>query len=367
MKSLKHTNYTKPFTDIKSVILFFHGKYPHISTPLKDITFPQRIFPNAKFYIRCNTRDEGTRLYFHEVYKGFKYELVDEKLDVLNLDVDAIFAKQERFAYFGGVMEKFCVDYNRMLNIFRGKIYILYNDEFLRPFDTLDNEYKTRPETWFKRNAKQLASIPPRSFDYSNVTILANDNRISNWVTDDNLISQYAIDNNINLMYLTDRVLYDIPTTVPNVKYPQKFNIIPYRGIFISLFFNKRITTWNKIMCDENLSLEVFGPGTNNLKYYAPPEEIRIDNSKIGEYYQHAHYSLYMGKGTESRYLGATFFVPILNGCPLFIWEGTDPNRKIFPNINCYYKNDKDLSELLNKINLKEIYEAQLNSLMNDY
>lgn len=369
MKKLLAQKYTKPFTEIKSILLHFHGKYPHIFTPLKDITFPQRIFPNAKFYIRCNARDPETRIYFAELYKDFEFEIVDEKANTLNLDIDAVFAKQEGFSYYGGVIEKYCMDYNIMLNTFKGKIFILYNDEALRPFDTLDNEYKNRPETWFIRNKNILNKIPKRTFDYSNTLILANDNRISNWVEDGNFISQYAIDNNIGLMYLTDKVLYDLPDTIDLTKFPKTKNI-KLKGIFISLFFGTRIPTWNRIMRDESLDLKIYGTGSQKLKYYKVDKVELIPNTEIPEYYYNHDYSLYMGKGTESLYLGATFFVPLLNYCPLFIWRGTDPNEKLFPGIDCYYDDSEQLAQLLNKYetddkySIEELWKSQIRHIL---
>lgn len=370
MKQINSIKYDKPFEEIKSVLLFFHGKYPHISTPTKDVTFPQRIFTNAKFYIRCNTRDESTRLYFAEQYKKYQFELVDENLmmqSYLNLECDAVFAKQERFGYFGGVIDKFCVDYNIMLNTFKNKIFILFNDEFLRPFDSLDNEYSNRPETWFIRNKEKLNKIPKRTFDYSNTYVLANDNRICNWVEEQNLISQYAIDNNINLIYLTDKVLYDLPhiDEILDNRIKKSENKLILHGVYVSLFFDKRISTWNKIMKGNPLNLWVAGPGTDKLNHYAPTEVRKIPNDRISYIYKNGDWSLYMGKGTKSLYLGATFFVPLMNGCPLFIWRGTDPSHKLFDGLHCYYDTSEDLEILIKKYesgeyNIEELYEQQI-------
>ena len=345
------TKFKKPYDEIKSVIVFLHGKYPHISTPDKDISLPQRLFPNAEFYIRCNTRDLNTKIYFNEIYKNYKIHFIDEKSDISKLVVDAVFVKQERFAYFGGVIEKFCIDYNIMLNTFKNKIFILYNDEFLRPFDSLKNEYEHRHKNFYIRNKQQLDKIyelSSQNNDYSNITILANDDRLSDWIIENNLISQSAINKNINLTYLTDNILYDLKINDSSFrKFFRKGLLV---GGFISLFFSKRISTWNKIMKDEQLYLDVYGPGSDKLKYYKPEKVITIKNNKIDEYYKHKFdYSIYIGKGTESKYLGATFFVPLQNHCPIFIWSGTDTNKKIFPNLNCYFDDDKHLFELLKK------------------
>ena len=78
------------------------------------------------------------------------------------------------------------------------------------------------------------------------------------------------------------------------------------------------------------------------------------------------HYSLYIGKGTRSAYLGATFYEPILLGKPLFVWEGTDPEHKLFGDLNCYFKDVYQLKEILSQLStedLKSIWEEQVKLL----
>jgi hypothetical protein len=76
-----------------------------------------------------------------------------------------------------------------------------------------------------------------------------------------------------------------------------------------------------------------------------------------------------MGKGTKSLYLGATFYEPILRGCPLFIWEGTDPDHKLFPHLDVYFNTETELAKLLSDVSdedLRQLWINELNTIFKD-
>jgi hypothetical protein len=72
---IKHFN--TPDTGVKSVMLFYFGKYPKKTKPAKDVTLPIRLWPNAKYIIRCNTAGnigKNNLEYFKSLINGYQFD-----------------------------------------------------------------------------------------------------------------------------------------------------------------------------------------------------------------------------------------------------------------------------------------------------
>lgn len=346
------TKFDKPRTDVKSVLCFYNGKYPKITLPNKDACLPHRMFPNAKLYIRCNTSCIETKNYFSNLFKPLNvvYELVDEKLNCMNLDAEVLFIKKDIPIFFGGKIEKSLVNAEIAMQKWKREVIIFYNDEAIGEFDSLYNIIHKRKDPNFKTRNIEIFNKLQNTQNYENISILCNENKMCNWM--DNNISSYCKERNITLSYLSDIILYDLKR--PNqIEFKNK----TIDGLFIAYFLNKRIAAFNKIFDgSKTLKLKVFGKSSNMLKKYTGDGEV-ISNSKSLSMYKNACWSFYMGKGTESLYLGATFYEPLLNNCPIFVWEGTDPEHKLFPQLDVYFKTEKELASKLEGITHEKLMD----------
>ena len=126
----------------------------------------------------------------------------------------------------------------------------------------------------------------------------------------------------------------------------------------------------NKLFKDVNLykSLQCIGKHSENLlpSLQSSSSGKIIENELIPIILKKFSWSMYIGKACKSKYLGATFYEPLLAGIPVFIWEGTDPEHKIFPDIDCYFKNGEELISKVHtydSIKMKELFIKQINSI----
>lgn len=350
------TYFTKPDTGVKKVVLFYPGRFPKATKPNKDVTLPARLWPNAELVIYGNFKKPYSKNieYFNQLFAGLNFRLVDRTLhDALEFDdADVLFIHHENYNLFGGVVQDRVMDRALLTERWKGKIFIYYNDELFVPFTDFRKflDGRAKSESFNTRNPGVLDRLPYKN-DWSNVTIIGNENRIRLWLHD--YMCDDVLKGGINLCYLSDFILYALPKERPTIK--QNGSKI---GCYVPLFTGERIKVCNELFSDRSL-IYFGGSRSDELK-----EEIRGDgkyvkNHELGALLLQYGFTVYLGKARFSQYLGATFYEPLLHGLPILMWEETDPDHVIFPGMDCYFNNEDDIRRIVSG-DLGDLYQKQL-------
>lgn len=356
-----------PDPNVKRCLVYLQGTWPPKNTFYveKDLTLPMRLYPNAEFMIRCDTEKSYMKnyMFFNKLYKGRKFKLVSDKkyyVSSYNPDIpDVIWFIHFNFVFFGGIIDNYTYGKWLVTQNYTGKVHILFNEEMTKTYEPLWDYVQHRNENFRQQNETKIFHLNDKT-EWSNVTLLCNEDKLSQWVNERPV--QKCLDGNINISYLTDKVLYDLPSPDSIRSY-----IDTKKGIYIGKFISKRISVMNKIMeAYPELNIDFAGPDSDKLKYRSG-DGTSISNVTAKEMMMSPDYgySIYIGKGTPSLYLGATFYEPLLNGIPVFVWEGTDPERKLFPERNdAYFRDAKELNDILSNCNLYEMWNYQIHKML---
>jgi hypothetical protein len=351
---MKVTKFEKPDTSVKSVYVYYFGKYPKKTKPAKDVTLPIRLWPEATFYIRCNTKGgigKNNLEYFSNLYAGTRFELVEETLDQI-VDADMLFIHHENYNAFGGVVRECCIDFAQILGKWKKKATVFYNDELFSGFYDIRDwlESRSTNENFLKKNPQILERVP-RSENWENVTLLMNENKITDWANEH---VKDTLTDRITVSYLSDIILYDLPTS--GMKYKSNYE---KRGVYIPLFTAERISVCNKLF-NGNVDITFAGSRSDELKENIAGDGKYIQNFELPVVLKKYDWTIYIGKGKQSSYLGATFYEPLLKGLPVFVWTETDKQKKVFGDIDCYFSNEDQLKTLVEKWDMKELYKTQV-------
>lgn len=369
------TYFDKPDLAAKNVLLFFHGGFPKNCVMHKDATLPVRMWPNANFTIRCR-KDEETIEYFEKLYAGRNISFVSETLNIeyLNInDYDAIYSHYILMCSMRATLGAPVIDFQSMIYTSTVPTYVFFNDENIEPFKILVDFVKYQKQknsidmTQLNKYMMKTFKNINKNQSFSNIHILCNQNKISDW--GESCYKEYTMESDFKICYLSDIILYDLPTKEVMLSrvHDCYYN---YDGIFIAFFLKERVELLNKLFKDVNLykSLQCIGKHSENLlpSLQSSSSGKIIENELIPIILKKFSWSMYIGKACKSKYLGATFYEPLLAGIPVFIWEGTDPEHKIFPDIDCYFKNGEELISKVHtydSIKMKELFIKQINSI----
>jgi len=351
--NIQHFN--KPDESVKSVMVFYFGKYPKKTKPAKDVTLPIRLWPKAKYYIRCTTKGNIGRNnleYFRGLFKGHEFKLVEDAVPA-----DMLFIHHENYNCFGGVVRDCCVDFAEALKNWEGPATVFYNDELFSGYYDLRDyiEGRAKNENFLVKNPKILERVQ-RKEDWTNVTLLMNENKITDWA-DDHV--RDSVKHQITVSYLSDIILYDLPTSGIRGKaeYAKK-------GVYVPLFTAERISVCDKIF-DGNVDITFAGSRSDELKEKIRGDGKYINNIELPNFLRKFDWTIYIGKGKQSSYLGATFYEPLLKGLPVFVWTETDKKKKVFGDLDCYFTKESDLVRLVEKWDMKELFAEQVRRIFN--
>lgn len=355
----------QPDESVKTCMVFLSGIYPPKNTFYveKDLTLPMRLYPNARFLIRCNIEKGYMSNYrfFTKLYAGREIHFVGED-KLYNNKIDVIWFIHFNFVFFGGVIDNYTFHKWLVTQNFKNKVHILFNEEMTKSYEPLWDYVQRRNENFKNINADKISCLKDKK-DWSNVTLLCNEDKLKQWVNERPV--QKCLDGGINISYMTDKVLYDLPD-VDTIMDDSEHSFYR-RGIYIGKFIPKRISVINKIMeANPDLDIVYMGPDSDKLKY-RQGTGASVDNVTAKELMKSSEYaySIYIGKGTPSLYLGATFYEPLLNGIPVLVWNGTDPEHKLFPdNPKCYFNDAKDLGTTVLTENLNAMWKYQISKML---
>lgn len=350
---------------VKKVLVYFNGTFPKKAYPLKDTNLPVRIFPNAEiFYIRCKNCKENLD-YFTKLYKGKKIKFIPETFDdwvLASEKTDAMYMPWCGFDGYQKTLGDFKVRFHKAMMMYKNPIYLFINEPSCGSFRSI-HEYATNS---CKNDSlkKELLNLPT---SYGHVNFMPNDTPFKSqkywWESKVEPVSE-CID--ITVTPIPDNIIYDLPTSSELI---EKFNNKEYdkkRGIWLGTCFDSRVKYFNDTFkTEELLDLEILGRGTEDVELYSKKfGDTNIDNSMLPKIFSEHEWSIYISRGKFTNMLGATFYEPILNGLPQFISIVCDPNKEIFPGINCYFSNEHELKELIQNHNLKELWLNQVNYLL---
>lgn len=345
--NIQHFN--EPDTSIRSVMLFYFGRYPKKTKPAKDVTLPIRLWPKAKYYIRCTKKGNIGRNnleYFRALFKGHQFELVED-----TVKADMLFIHHENYNCFGGVVRECCVDFSTALRTWKGPATVFYNDELFSGFYDLRDyvESRAKNENFLIKNPGILDKVQ-RKEDWTNVTLLMNENKITDWANE----HVKDIQDQITVSYLSDIILYDLPTE--GIRGKESYG---KKGVYIPLFTADRIAVCDKIF-KGNVDITFAGSRSDELREDIRGDGQYINNIELPKFLRRYDWTIYIGKGKQSSYLGATFYEPLLKGVPVFVWTETDKQKKVFGDLDCYFSNENDLIRLVEKWDMKELYAEQV-------
>lgn len=353
------TNFTQPDLSVKKVVLFYPGRFPKETKPDKDVTLPTRLYPNAHFVIYGNFKKPYTKNYeyFKRLFDGKSFSLVERtEHDALEYsDADLLFIHHENYNLFGGIVQDRVMDRAVLTERWKGKIVIFFNDELFSTFTDFRKflDGRAKNPNFLVKNPGVLEKLPFKD-DWSNVTILGNEDRVRLWIHD--YMGEDVLKGGINIAYLSDFILYALPRDKPAVEVNES-----KQGCYVPLFTAERIK-----VCDEMFSgavdIKFSGSRSNDLKEGIRGDGAYIKNSELGAFLKQFGWTIYLGKGRFSQYLGATFYEPILKGIPVLVWSVTDPDKKIFPGVDCYFSSEADIARIISG-DLRELYSKQLEVL----
>lgn len=373
----KVTYFHKPNYEAIEVLLHFHGQFPKNCIMHKDATLPKRLWPNASFVIRCDTSDIKTVEYFHKWYSDRKFRLVSDEEPILHImnihNFSAIYAHYILTCAMRPQLGKPVVDFQQLLYASRVPLYIFFNDENIEPFKFIGDyikQYRVRngknilPENPYL--VKTFKSVDPKRRDFQNVHLMVNENRVTDW--GETCYKEYTQEHQFNICYLNDSILYDFPekkTVLETGSKPHKFE----HGVFIAFFLKERVELLNRLFdYGTDIMLSFMGKHSEKLlpRWKNEMTGELIENELVPKILQSHSWTIYIGKACCSKYLGATFYEPLFYGLPVFVWIGTDPDKRIFPDLDCYWKDERDLYELVKRTDLKQMWNQQINRIYED-
>lgn len=364
------TYFNKPDTSAKKVFLFFHGNFPKNCIMHKDATLPCRLFPNAEFIIRCNTNNIETIRYFEQRYYGRKISFTTDKIVKIPSDVDAIYSHYILMCAMRPSLSKPVVDFQKMLYTSTVKTYIFFNDENIEPLKFM-TDYVRYQKTKNNINVPSKNVYLSRMFmdvdrfrtDFKNVHLLVNENKITDW--GELCYKEYMQEHDFNICYLSDSILYDFPDKNIILNYVDRPRNTKF-GVFIAFFLKERVELLNKLF-NYNTPLWITFIGKHSEKLLPRWENVMtgeiVENSRVPFILEAHSWTIYIGKACKSKYLGATFYEPLFRGIPVFVWSGTDPEHKIFPGMDCYFDDERDLYQLVNRTSLSELCKQQIDKI----
>ena len=302
------------------------------------------MWPNAHFYIKCDPTIKNIE-YFNKIFNGYNYTITN-----VVVDCDLLFFLHEMYNSFGGILRNINVYYSQLLNSWKKPIYILFTEELSAPFEDYWDyvQRRSKNNNFVLKNKNAIDNVLKKD-DWSDTTLLMSDNILENWA-DTHVIDK--LKDIIKVSYISVFFQFDLPKQVSYKKNYDK------KGIYLPSFSDLRIKLCNKLF-SKNLDLTFLGSRSNELKPEIAGNGVYTDIFLLKQILQQYDWTIYIGKGKKSKYIGSTLYEPIKYGLPVFVWLGTDPEKKTFPTIDCYFSTEAELQALVDKWDIKDLYTKQ--------
>ena len=362
----------KGFEDFKKVYIFFDGNFPKNYIQMCSSTLPLRLYPNAKFVIKCNTKNYATVKYFKHIYKDRLLDFVDDDEIHLKkhfLDSDGMFALWIGNTKYSNNLTFNEIQFHNALNNFPNHVFLYFNDIGLPSYRDLYEVITERMDDFPGYLEKQKISNPLlfyKQFERKeNKITLAFTNNILDkkpWWNDKlNKVKTTQV----KLEILSDIIIYDF-------EFDKQKMIDNYvdkgfkKGGWVGTCFTERIELISRVFKNkiDGLDLEFRGVDSDKIDSEYASLKGRIGSEKVEEFYKTKSFGVYIARGKEIALAGQSLYEPILYNMPVFILHEIDKKHKIFNNIEeCYFVDAEDLKNKIDTIDFKELYIKQVNSL----
>lgn len=363
----------KPDPRPLKVLMWYLGSFPVPVISTHSFSLPKMLWPNATFYIRCNTSSKKTIEYVEKVMKGSWIQFVSDTTPPWRMSFekyDIIYNYDYWFRWIGLKKyrdSRFYSEINYLIYRVDKPIYLLYCDKEV--FHKIENTpvfCKERGDNypWLKHCDEHK--------DFSNIHILFNQDICKNWAIDCidwKSFGDRKIFEMFNIIYLNMKLYYQLPDEYTPKEYSSE-----KRGCFFGTFFDKRAKVFNTILntpSEERLNLTIGGRTISKVegcKYYTPESIGVFKHEDIFKILKPYDWGLFLGRVTPSDYLGMTFYLPFVAGMPVFClrscFEGVG---NPFEGIDCFFSTEHELIELVKRTNLKELFIAQTEKLKTYY
>lgn len=334
-----------PFQVPKNILLWYRGGFPTTNVSVESFLLPTRIYPNCKLTIRCDAKP-STLAWLDMVLKGKPYRIIsDAVISPENIDYSQydIIWNHDYWFCKGGASKKAKEEWKWILDNVQGpQIMTLYCDPLVTD--------KLRPT--------------PNRKDWSNVMVIFNQDIIEDWAP--SMFEGWeSIEKKPFIAYINMRLYYNLPNQY-------KFAWHPYKtGVYFAHFHPKRIAFFKNQLEDFNPNLiRIGGRNSSALSETQFKESIVCDKFTQAEVHYHLQkgaWALYIGRVKPICWLGMTFYLPFLAGIPVFCYDGCTEAHKVFGNLPCYFKNGKELEELIRNTNFQELFYHQTDKLKSFY
>lgn len=369
---------------VKHVFVNFGGKFPKNYIQYKDADLPMRLWPNAKFTIKCNSGDYATINYFTQLYGCDRILKFCDDDDIFKSEAyetaEVLYCMWIGNSKISNKVTKSELNFHTAMHLFKGEVFLLFNDIGLPSYrnfnnvirDRIDNDDTYLDSQLLKNEIAMLLSSDER---YSKFTIgirnniMHNDGKYwwNNRMKKINFDGQNIFKNRIEV--LSDVLMYDMPDmdSLEYNKHNHQDTKTSYpRGIFIGTCFPERIDLFNKLFDDELINFEISLRGAGSEKINSPyaSKEGRVESHRVGEIIKDYDYGIYIARGKWIEFAGQSIYDPIIFGKPVFIYEPIDMKHELMPGEDCcYFNTAEELRDKVNSINLEDLFNRQKKSL----
>lgn len=352
--------------ETQSVLLYYPGRYPKSTKPIKDVLLPTRLWPNARMVIYGNFgKGYGkNKEYFERLFGSHRagFQLVEKTTnDISRIPFDALFIHHENYNLFGGIVGDGLIERATAIQVATALdklTVVFFNDELFAPFNDFRAflDERAKGENFLKKNPGVLERLAPTNY-WGNVILLGNEDRVSPWLN--SYVDKNVVDKGLRVMYLSDFILYDLPRNKPSAVR----TFTTKQGCYVPLFTDARIKACDRLFTGKGIPITFAGSRSDELHESIRGNGKYIENHDLPAFLQQHDWTIYIGKGRPSAYLGATFYEPLLKGIPVFVWRDTDQDKRIFgEGIDCYFSTAEGLQHLLSQ-NLNELYDKQVSHI----
>jgi hypothetical protein len=260
--------------------------------------------------------------------------------------------------FFGGVVTEFQYKIYKLFSDHTnnsGKLYfraadseVMYND--ILAFLKYRIEICNKKDEFFKISEFAEKLYNTKSINYDNVFFIKNGNsNFCKWRVKEFKQSK-VLNSKENSIYLGDNLIFDVKNKQKEFNFKFCFESVN-KFIHIGFFKTaglKKEKLFHKFDLSNILDLYCIGLKSTDLNY-----AIELNKPlKNREYFELLNlYSgyLFLGKGdvnSELTYVNKTIYDCFIAKIPIFVYSEIDKNKKLFPNIDCYFSNQQELERL---------------------
>ena len=339
------SNINKPFDGSPRILLWYSGRFPSLFISVHSFQLPKMLWPNAKFSVRCSANNIRT-LHWVRKYLGNDVEIISDTTSAKNFNFSSFDVIYNHDYWFRKtISDKAKEDIEYIIYNVNKPFYCLYCDIIL-------------PQIRMTQLKK----------DMSNLTVLFNQNIIRDWGNERfDYDSFEGCEKLPNIAYVNMKLYYQLPE---RYYYKDSYG---KKGCYFAYFHAERRKFFKKVLNDFSipmLKLTLAGRNVEKLagtKYYRIDAISQFEQSSVLTMLSQYDWALYIGRNKDVPYLGMTFYLPFVAGIPVFCYSQCEEAQKIFGGLNCFFSTEKELHELLENINLKELFKQQVERLKKYY